>query len=72
MTTYFVGYYTDKDKTEAVAKRLEGKSYMNFQTCVYPAGGCLGFTVSTTKDVTEEELKEMIISVMISDQILSL
>jgi hypothetical protein len=58
---------TSREAAEPLVRLLEGKTFMNLEVGLAPAGGSFDVWVTTRRpDTTEEELREMVMSVMAS------
>jgi hypothetical protein len=59
------------EQAEPLRRALEGRSYMNFQVAICPAGGEFRVYVGTRRpDTTEEELRELVLYVLCGDIVL--
>jgi len=61
MTTIEIGNIGSKEQVEKLMLKLNGKTYMNFNVGYGVYAGNYPTTISTESNVTESELKDMVI-----------
>jgi hypothetical protein len=67
MTSIQIRNVTSREAAEPLVRLLKGKTFMSFEVGLAPAGGSFDVWVTTLRpDTTEEELREMVMSVMAS------
>lgn len=67
MTSIKIHNMSLRRDAEPLCRLLEGKTYMNFEVGMAPAGGSFDVWVSTTRpDISEEELRDMVMGTLVS------
>lgn len=67
MVTIELGNIGNKEQAQKLVSKLNGKTYMNFIVDYGIYAGNYPVSVSTNSEVTEDELKNMLLFVMASE-----